>query len=206
VLRSQVGELFYITHVTNVTGILRSGILSHNRAQRVLHAKVDLQTVQDIRARVPVSRTRMLHDHANLYVCGRNAMMYYVQANNPINEICLLRVSPDVLDLDEVVVTDGNAARQPGTKFSDAASGIAALDFDRVHDEFWIHHPTEAERYEHKRVKQAEVLVPDFVDPALIIGAYAPTLTAATAVEAAARGALPVVVAKYPFFRGLKGT
>jgi len=206
VLRSQVGELFYITHVTNVTGILRSGILSHNLAQRVTHAKVDLQAVQDIRARVPVSRTRMLHDHANLYVCGRNAMMYYVQGHNPINEICLLRVSPDVLDLDEVVVTDGNAARQPGTRFDDVATGIAALDFDRVHAEWWTKHPTEAENYEHKRVKQAEVLVPDLVHPDLIVGAYAPTQTAAAAVDAASGGALAVVVTRFTFFRGARGT
>lgn len=66
----------------------RRGILSHNRAARVRHATVDLDTVQEIRSNVRVSPRRMLHDHANLYVCGRNAMMYHVVHNNPINGVC----------------------------------------------------------------------------------------------------------------------
>lgn len=116
----------------------------------------------------------------------------------------LLRVSPQVLDLPDVVVADGNAARQGMTRFRDAASDVSALDFERVHDEFWTRHGNEAENYEHKRVKQAEVLVPDGIDPRVIVGAYAPTETGARAVEAASPGRLPVVVAKYPFFRGLR--
>lgn len=197
--RSQVNELFYIAHIDNITGILRSGILSHNRVARVSHAKVDLATVQEIRERKPVG-DRMLHDHANLYVCGRNPMMYYVIHNNPIDEVCLLRVSPDVLDLPDVVVTDGNAARWE-TGFYAVDDGLAAIDFDRVHARYWTHAGEPVVEYEHKRVKQAEVLVPDWVDPAFIVGAIAPTRAAGDAVQAAA-GALAVTVAGYPFFRG----
>jgi hypothetical protein len=201
-LRSQIGELFFITHVGNVESILRMGILSHNRAARVRHAKVDLDTVQEIRSNVRVSPSRMLHDHANLYVCGRNAMMYHVVHNNPINGVCLLRVSPDVLALPDVVVTDGNAARVGTTRFDDAATGIAALDYSRVHAGSWIHDPDYSATYEHKRVKQAEVLVPESVDPAFVIGAYAPTPVAAAALDAASGGRLGVVIVRYPFFDG----
>jgi hypothetical protein len=201
-LRTQVGELFYITHVGNVGSILTMGILSHNRAARVSHAKVDLDTVQEIRSNIRVSPRRMLHDHANLYVCGRNAMMYHVVHNNPINDVCLLRVSPDVLDLPDVVVTDGNAARVGVTRFDDATTGIAALEYSRVHAESWIHDPEYAATYEHKRIKQAEVLVPDLIDPVLIIGAYAPTQSAAAALDVASGGRLGAVIARYPFFNG----
>jgi hypothetical protein len=148
----------------------------------------------------------MLHDHANLYICGRNAMMYYVVNHNPIHDVCLLRVSPDVLDLPDVVVADGNAARRMMTKFDDSARGIATVDFDRVHAERWTNHADPAENYEHKRVKQAEVLVPDLVDPRYIVGAYAPTNGAAAAVATASRGKIEVVVTKYTFFRGPQGT
>jgi len=202
--RGQVGELFYITHIANVGDILRMGILSHNRAERFVHAKVDLDAVQERRARIPVPPARMLHDHANLYVCGRNAMMYHVIHNNPVNDVCLLRVAPEVLDLVDVVVTDGNAARV-GTRFYDATTGIAALDFDRVHAESWIHEDG-LKTYQHKSVKQAEVLVPDLVHPSLIIGAYAPTRTAVEAVGVASAGRLPVVLTLYPFFRGPRGS
>lgn len=200
--RSQVGELFFITHVGNVESILRVGILSHNRAARVRHATVDLDTVQEIRSNVRVSPSRMLHDHANLYVCGRNAMMYHVVHNNPINGVCLLRVSPDVLTLPDVVVTDGNAARVGVTRFDDATTGIAALDHSRVHAQSWIHDPDYSATYEHKRVKQAEVLVPELVDPTFIIGAYAPTQAAAAALDAASGARIGVVIARYPFFDG----
>lgn len=202
VLRSQIGELFYITHTGNVGSILESGILSHNRAARLGHTRIDLDTVQEIRSHIRVSPTRMLHDHANLYVCARNAMMYHVVHNNPIDNVCLLRVSPDVLDLPGVVVTDGNAARVGVTRFDEAASGIAALDYERVHAMSWIHDPDFAATYEHKRVKQAEVLVPDGIDAAAIIGAYAPTRVAAEAIEAEAEGALDVVITRYTFFDG----
>lgn len=205
--RDQIGELFYISHVENVASILRTGILSHNRAVRVAHRVVDLEAVQDIRSNIRVSRTRMLHDHANLYVCGRNAMMYHVVGHNPIDQACLLRVSPDVLDLEDVVVADGNAARQYQTRFWEPIAGIAALDFDQVHAEYWTQHPTAAECYEHKRIKQAEVLVPDWVDPQYIIGAYVPTGGAAAAVEAAlGPWGRPVVRAAYPFFHRTVGT
>jgi hypothetical protein len=200
--RNQVAELFYITHVANVAGILRSGILSHNRVAHVTHRRVDLETVQERRSWVRVSDTRMLHDHACLYICGRNAMMYHVVQNNPIDTVCLLRVSPDVLDLPAVVVTDGNAASGV-TRFDDVAAGIAALDFARVHAQSWIHTDDLAATGEHRRVKQAEVLVPDYVDPTYILGALAPTSDAKAAIEAAlgarSRG---VVVARYPFFDG----
>jgi hypothetical protein len=198
VLRAQVGELFYITHVANVDGIIRRGILSHNRAAKWAPARVGLDTVQEIRARKPIG-TRMLHDHANLYVCGRNPMMYHVVHRNPIDSVCLLRVSPDVLDLPDVVIADGNAARWE-TRFDDVTKGLAALDFDRIHARYWTHSGDPVAEYEHKRVKQAEVLVPDVIDPTLNIGAYAPTAGAAAAVRAAAR--VPVVTTRYTFFDG----
>lgn len=202
-LRGQVGELFFITHVANVEGIIRRGILSHNRATPL--ARVDLESVQEIRARTAIG-SRMLHDHANLYVCGRNPMMYYVVHHNPIDSVCLLRVSPEVLDLPEVVIADGNAARWGETRFDDVGKGLAALDFDRIHARYWTHPGSPIEEWEHKRVKQAEVLVPGRIDPDFIVGAYAPTIGAEAAVIAAAvragAPALPVVITTDPFFDG----
>jgi hypothetical protein len=199
VLRAQVGELFYITHVANVLGIIGRGILSHNRAAKWGPTRVDLDTVQEIRARKPIG-ARMLHDHANLYVCARNAMMYHVVHHNPIDSVCLLRVSHEVLDLPDVVIADGNAARWE-TRFDDVTTGLAGLDFHRIHAHSWIQPGDPVAEYEHKRVKQAEVLVPDLIDPTFIIGAYAPTARAAAAVSAAAPG-LAVVTTTYTFFDG----
>jgi hypothetical protein len=203
-LRAQIGELYYITSIANVPSILTTGILSHNRIGGIKHARVDLEAVQDIRSGIHVG-SRMLHDHANLYICGRNAMMYSVIHANPITEVCLLRVSTDVLDLPDVVVTDGNAARRGMTRFYDVASGITALDHERIHAEFWTRNGNEAANYEHKRIKQAEVLIPDFVAPEYIIGAYVPNTPAKDALLSGSAD-LDIVLTRYPFFQGPRGT
>jgi hypothetical protein len=197
--RGQVGELFYITHVANVEGIIRHGVLSHNRAVKWAPARVDLEVVQEIRARKRIG-PRMLHDHANVYFCGRNPMMYYVVHHNPLDSICLLRVSPNVLDLPSVVIADGNAARWE-TRFDDVPTGLAALDYGRIHARYWTHPGDPVAEYEHKRVKQAEVLIPDAIDPGYLLGAYAPTTAAATAIRATAPG-FDITTTTYTFFDG----
>lgn len=108
--RADVDELFFIAPVANVESIIRLGILSHTLAARVTHRSVALASVQDRRELVRVSPARMLHDFANLYLCARNPAMYYIVKNNPIDDVCLLRISPDVFDVPDVVVTDRNAA------------------------------------------------------------------------------------------------
>jgi hypothetical protein len=200
VLRSEVGELFYIAPVANVDSIATSGILSHRLAARVGHRSVALNVIQERRERVPVSPTRMLHDHANLYICGRNPMMYHVVHNNPIDDVCLIRVSPDVLDLPDVAVASFNASRW-GVRFDPPDVGLAGIPFNEVHITSWRRPLDAAEEYRLKGVKCAEVLVPDLIDPTYLIGAYAPT----PAVEAALAGFArthDVRVAREPFFPG----
>lgn len=83
--------------------------MSHNRTARFPHKRVDLEVVQERRDRVPVG-SRMLHDHANLYIGGRNPMMFYVARNNPLPAGACCGLPPKSLDLTGVVVTDGNAS------------------------------------------------------------------------------------------------
>jgi hypothetical protein len=197
--RSDIGELFYIAPVGNVASIAVTGILSHNRAARVAHRSVALNVIQERRERVPVSRTRMLHDHANLYICARNPMMYHVVHNNPINDVCLIRISPEVLDLPEVAVSSTNASRY-GVRFDPPTLGLAGLDLATVHEHNWSRPNDEVESYRRKGIKCAEVLVPDAIDPKYLLGAYAPNETVRTALEPVLAG--DIRVARYPFFDG----
>ncbi len=201
-LRSEVGELFYITPVGNVRSIVTVGILSHNHAAPIRHTSVALDVIQEKRSHVRVSSSRMLHDHVNLYLCARNPMMYYVIHHNPIEQVCLLRISPDVLDLPEVAVADGNASSSYTTRFDTPLVGLPRIDFERLHAKYWTNYEDQIEVWEHSRVKAAEVLVPDLLDPRHIIGAYAPTRSVATAVTAVI-GRRDVQVARYPFFEGV---
>lgn len=197
--REDVGELFLIAPVANIASILDLGVLSHTQAAHVPHGSVALASVQERRERVRVSPTRMLHDHANLYICARNPTMYYIVMHNRIDDVCLLRISPDVLDLPNVVVTDRNAASGGMSRFDPPAVGLPLIDFEVVHAEYWTH-PDPAATWDHSRRKCAEVLVPDRVEPSLILGAYAPTPTGLAAVQAAMPG-WDVRLAPYPFFR-----
>lgn len=198
--RADVGELYFIVPVANIESIISLGILSHTMAARVPHRSVALASVQDRREHVRVSPTRMLHDFANLYVCARNPAMYYIVNNNPIDEVCLLRISPAVFDLPGVVVTDRNAASGGMSRFDPPDAGLSLIDYDEVHAQYWTHPEDRAAAWNHSRKKCAEVLVPDRVDPALILGAYAPTVAALAVVQAAMPG-WDVRMAPYPFFR-----
>lgn len=197
---SDVGELFYITAIDNVPSMLRLGILSHARAARLGHRSIALESVQAIRARKPVPGGRRLHEYANLYICQRNAMMVYVIRNfTPHDSLAVLRISPEVLMLPGVVIADGNAARSR-TTFHPSPNGLARLDGAMIHAEWWTRDPDPLVNWEHKRVKQAEVLVPDLVEPAMIRGAYASCGDAQIRLRAI-MGSLDVQVVPYVFFR-----
>ncbi|MGD0792180.1 MAG: DUF4433 domain-containing protein [Terriglobales bacterium] len=166
--RAELNELGYIVPIATVPSILQRGILSHRRAERIPHESIALQNVQDRRATVTVPNGRMLHEYANLYICPRNPML--LKKSDIHESICVLQVSADVLDIRNVVVTDGNAASKY-VSFRPAPAGLAIVDRDRTFAEWWTH-DDQIEQWRHSSQKCAEVLVPDVVSPPYVIGAY----------------------------------
>jgi ssDNA thymidine ADP-ribosyltransferase, DarT len=149
------------------------GILSHNRAVEIPHADVSDETVQDRRIGKHVpdarrSKPRLLHDYANLYICGRNPMMYVRRHRH--DELVLLRVSPEALDLEGAVIADGNASSKY-TGFYRPQRGLAAID-EAVTFAGDPRHPDLHTYWDRKRRQCAELLVPDRVPPEYITGAY----------------------------------
>jgi hypothetical protein len=168
VRRDELDELHYIAPLSNVSSICRLGILSHRRAEKVAHESVAMQEIQDRRVRVMIPGGRRLHDYVNLYICARNPMLSKKRAQH--NALCVLRISPSVLDLPGVVVTDGNASSDY-VRFAAAPDGLRIVDRELTFAEYW----TDSDRiqyYRKKSAKCAEVLVPDRVDPQFLIGAY----------------------------------
>src|SRR5689334_19619992 len=127
--RPELKELGYIVHIETVPSILRKGILSHKRAERIPHNDVALQDVQDLRAKVVVPNGRALHHYANLYFCPRNPML--LKRSGIHEQLCVLRVRDDVIDLAGVVITDGNAASKY-SRFAPAPGGLANVDCERT--------------------------------------------------------------------------
>jgi ssDNA thymidine ADP-ribosyltransferase DarT-like protein len=170
--REQLKELHYITHVDNAQSICNRGLLSHRRAKRFRHESVADPQVQDRRRGKRVGG-RLLHDFVNLYMTARNPMLYKLAiADGLADELCVIRVSDDVIELPEVVVTDMNAA-SPYCRFY-GPDELAHVDAGRVFRHYWTDGDA-VEQYHCKKAKCAEVLVPEAVSPEYLTGIYVGT-------------------------------
>lgn len=118
--------------IVNLGSIARQGILSNNRMHGTAHDSIADPSVQDRRDKVRVpgkNGSRELHSYANLYFNARNAMMY--RRFDRHAEICVVQVSPEILDLPDVVLTDCNAA-SGWCKFLPSPNGLNDIDGNLV--------------------------------------------------------------------------
>jgi hypothetical protein len=197
VQRDELEELHYITPIANLPSILENGILSHFRAQKREHISVAMQVIQDRRSSVVVPGGRPLHEYANLYICARNPMLFLRRGQH--EELCVLQVSPDVLDLPGVVVVSGNAS-SGYVRFGPGPRGLAVVDRDLTFAEYWTD-PDEIERWRKKCAKCAEVLVPDSVDPEHITGLYVSGEAGTQRVVALDIPEIPITIDGHLFFQ-----
>jgi len=166
--REELQELNYITMISNVPSIMSLGILSHKQAQKVPHISVAMEEIQVRRKDKVVPGGLPLHDYVNLYICARNPMLFKLKDRHA--ELCVLRVSTKVLDMEGVIVTDMNAA-SGYARFAPALHGLDIVDKELTFAQYWTH-TDKIEEYHRKAAKCAEVLVPYCVSPSFIIGAY----------------------------------
>jgi hypothetical protein len=166
--RSQLVELHYITPITNLGLILEHGILSHVHAAAHQHISVAEGGIQDRRANKVVPSGRPLHDYVNLYFHARNPMMAKRQERHA--ELCVLRVSPDVLDIPGAIVTSQNASSDYAL-FRPAPDGLVIVNYELVFARDW-RDPDQIAYWVKKSIKCAEVLIPDRVGPEFIQGVY----------------------------------
>ena len=197
--RAQLAELHYITPIENLPSIRQHGVLSHHRAAGLQHRSVAMAAIQSRRSGKRVPGGRPLHEYANLYINARNVMLSKVLHGASIDEVCVLRISADVVDLPEVVIADQNAASDY-VRFARAPGGLARIDNATVFSEYWTHPDDQIAEWRHRSAMCAEVLVPDRVEASYIVGVYVGTPQAAANVRALAPG-LPVTLDAYRFFR-----
>lgn len=182
--RDELEELHYITPIVNLPSILARGILSHHRAANISHQSVAKQDIQDRRQkRIP--NGLLLHDYVNLYICARNPMMSLRRELH--EELCVLRVSTAVLDLPNVVIASQNASSNY-VRFGPSPDYLKMIDRSRVFARSWIHPDDQIDEWRHKSEMCAEILVPNRVDTAHIIGAYVSCNRAAMSLAALAPG------------------
>lgn len=189
-------ELHFITAIANMPSILARGILSHRRARSCPHQSVAMPEIQERRKNKQIPGARSLHEYANLYFDAHNPMLSMRRTEN--DSLCVLRVTPDVLDLAGVIIADRNAASD-WAKFLPVDAGLQQIDSERVFARYWTHPDNPYEEMSHKSEKCAEALVPDCVETRFIVGAYVANQTALSAFNALNTG-LPVQVNGDMFF------
>lgn len=164
----RVTELHCIMPMNNIASVMQYGILCYERAAKLRHHSVAMQPVQDRRDQKQVPGGLKLHQYANLYFHARNPMLFkrLAEAAN----LCVLRVSKEVLGLDGTVLSDQNAA----SKYARFLSPLQwqELDFDAIFAMDWTHPDDQIEEWRHKSRKCAEVLVPHRVELQYLMGAY----------------------------------
>jgi hypothetical protein len=99
--------------------------------------------------------------------------MMYRLLHNGYDSLVVLRMSAEVLDIPNTVVTDGNAATY-GTRFYPSPEGLGHLNSTLIFAEWWTDENYTAV-LEKKRARNAEVLVPDLVPLEYIEGCYVDT-------------------------------
>lgn len=195
--REELPELHYIAPIDNVLSILKSGILSHRRAEQIAHKSVAMEEIQDLRSKVTVPKGMPLHEYVNLYICGRNPMLYKRKDRHA--ELCVMRVRTEVLDIPGTVVADGNAA-SPYVLFAGAPDGLSYINRDFAFAQYWTD-PDPIQYWQRKSRKCAEVLVPEKVNPSYLLGAYVSNEESLKRMNSIAPG-FPVEVNKNIFFLG----
>jgi hypothetical protein len=167
--RTDVAELHYITAIANLPSIMQHGILSHSLADQLAHDSVAMPEIQERRRNKQIPGAHRLHEYANLYFDAHNPMLSRCRGRN--NEICVLQISPSVLDVPGVIIADRNAASN-WTSFWPVTDGLGVINGDRVFARYWTHPNDLYDEMTHKSEKCAEVLVPDRVETRIIQGAY----------------------------------
>ena len=171
-LRAEIEEFHYITSLENLPSILNVGILSHNKASQIAHSSVACEDVQLLRAIKCVPGGLELHDYVNLYFHARNPMMYkdLREYGIPAADLCVLRISGEILDLSDVVITDRNAA-VTGVAFYAVEEGLRRLKKAEVYARSWTH-SDQLEYRRRKAIRCAEVLIPHCLPSGHIFGAH----------------------------------
>ncbi|RKU28065.1 DUF4433 domain-containing protein [Candidatus Poribacteria bacterium] len=164
-----IRELFYITHINNLSSIMSLGIYSHEKIETDdVHSTPIYDT--DIVSRRKEKTTpggRNLWSYANLYFQPRNAMMYRVVHEKDPTNLAVVGIKTTILNENGIFITDGNAAHD-STLFYPPNKGMDILrkQWSIIQNDWWNRDDGS------KRKIMAECLIPNQVKPDYIQAVY----------------------------------
>ena len=164
----KIKSLYYITHKDNLPSILESGIFSYDRVETEGLCPIPIYDGSIIEQRnYKTADGKKLWFYANLYFQPRNAMMYRTVHQIDLKDIAVVGIDKEVLDEEDVVITDGNAANET-TQFYCLSEGLKILKRHGsiIQNDWWNNSDGS------KRKMMAECLVPNYVKPGYIHSVY----------------------------------
>ena len=173
-------ELYYITHIDNLSSILARGVLSHTKmdAEGVHSTPIYDADIVSRRNQIMTPDTKYLWSYANLYFQPRNAMMYRVVHEKKAENLAVVGVNKKVLNEQGVFITDGNAAHET-TQIYYPSKGLEILrqQWPIIRNDWWNRDDGS------KRKIMAECLIRDQVKPEYIQNVYVASNSARDAIE-----------------------
>jgi hypothetical protein len=156
-LERRFALFYHMTHVNNIEGICRHGLLSLSkvRGQNLSFKDISDPGAQRWRDRRETVYGRPIHDYVPFYLNPKNPMQF--RRREMLQELVLVEVHRSVLAGREYVYSDGNAASR-ATRFSDDVLLIGTC-VEALTAEYW----TEIE--DGKRRRCAEVLIYSHIEP-----------------------------------------
>ena len=164
-------NLYYITHIDNLSSIIKHGILSQEsieaeNIQRISMFKRKRDEKENIKRKsetAPTNCGKPLLHYANLFFQPRNPMMYRAIFESGAESLAVLAIANTILEKPGGVITDGNATNET-TQFhlSSEKTKIPQQQWTIIKNEWW------KECDGSKRKIMAECLVPDCIEPEYI--------------------------------------
>ncbi|MHA1205813.1 MAG: DUF4433 domain-containing protein [Candidatus Heimdallarchaeaceae archaeon] len=149
-----IGSLYYITHINNLESILANGIFSRNRC---IQNNINFKDISN--REVQYSR-EYYHSYVPLFFADNTPMLYTVIEEYKEN-VVLLELENEIMLLDGVKISDGNVASTKTKIFSEIFC-LNKLDWEIIDNRSPAFSP------KWKRIRSAEILVPDYINPLFI--------------------------------------
>ena len=166
---SNIRELFYITHINNLSSILSRGVYSHEKIETdEIHSTPIYDTnIVSRRKEITIPGGRNLWSYANLYFQPRNTMMYRVVHEKDPTDLAVVGIKTTILNENGIYITDGNAAHD-STQFYPPNKGMDILrkQWSIIQNDWWNRDDGS------KRKIMAECLIPNQVNPDNIQAVY----------------------------------
>lgn len=162
-------NLFHITHIENLRGILEQGILSHELIKHNIPKRIsNVDITEEIRKNKLVLDTgKPLTYFANFYFNPRNPMLFRIlkqQKNIDDNNTIVVEILENILKTN-YIFTDGNAASRESKFFytTDNPEQIQ-IKISKIESiKYW------SDSEDHKREICGECLIPELVKPEKIM-------------------------------------